>query len=167
MARRPARGPDDRASQEPGVRRNHFANSIKPEVQLASHCWEMDSPEACFDGKEPRSSNDQSIPRFTWWDHKGSTEWIMRPFEKPTRVSAAAVYWFDDTGNGGCRVPQSWRLLYQDGKEWKPVSGASDYGTSQNEYNHVTFSPVTTTALRIEAQLKPDFSGGILNWKVE
>jgi hypothetical protein len=91
----------------------------------------------------------------------------MRPFEKPTRVSAAAVYWFDDTGNGGCRVPQSWRLLYQDGKEWKPVNGAGDYGTSLNQYNRVSFSPVTTTALRIEAQLKPDFSGGILNWKVE
>ncbi len=140
---------------------------VKPEVQLASHCWSADSAEACFDGKEPRNSNDQSIPRFTWWDHKGTREWIIRPFEKPTRVKATSVYWFDDTGTGGCRVPQSWRLLYQDGKEWKPVASASEYGTIVDKYNRVTFAPVTTTALRIEVQLRAGFSGGILEWKSE
>jgi hypothetical protein len=31
----------------------------------------------------------------------------------------------------------------------------------------VTFQPVETTALRIEVQLQLEFSGGILEWKVE
>ena len=73
----------------------------KLEEKLASHCWERDSVEACFDGKEPKSSNDQSIPRFTWWDHKGSKEWIERTFPKPQKVSGVEVYWFNDTAVGG------------------------------------------------------------------
>jgi hypothetical protein len=31
----------------------------------------------------------------------------------------------------------------------------------------VTFTPVTTTALRVEATLQRGFSGGILEWKTE
>ncbi|HWH68174.1 MAG TPA: beta-L-arabinofuranosidase domain-containing protein, partial [Candidatus Sulfotelmatobacter sp.] len=137
----------------------------KAEPKLASHCWELDSVAACFDGREPKSSDDGSIPRFTWWDHRGTSEWVVRTFEKPTQVSAASVYWFDDTGSGSCRVPKSWRLLYQDGKEWKPVAGASAFGTQLNQYNRVTFNAVTTTVLRLEVQLQPEFSGGILEWK--
>jgi len=30
-------------------------------------------------------------------------------------VKACEVYWFDDTGRGQCRVPESWKLLYCDG----------------------------------------------------
>jgi hypothetical protein len=33
-------------------------------------------------------------------------------------------------------------------------------------YNRVNFKPVRTPALRLEVQLQPDFSGGILEWKV-
>ena len=36
-------------------------------------------------------------------------------FAKPASVSEAQVYWFDDTGRGSVRVPQTWRLLYRDG----------------------------------------------------
>ncbi len=139
----------------------------KPEDRLASHCWGLDSVEACFDGREPRNSNDHDVPRFTWWDHRGTQEWVERRFPEPTKVSTAQVYWFDDTGNGSCRVPQSWRLLYQDGKTWKPVAGPTEYGTRLDQYNRVTFTPVTTSALRVEVQLQPDVSGGILEWKTE
>ena len=138
----------------------------RPEIQLASHTWDTDSPEACFENQAPRNSNDQSIPRFTWWDHKGTTEWIVRPFEKPTRVGAVEVYWFDDTGTGGCRVPQNWRLLYRDGDDWKPVEAASSFDNRRDQFNRVTFKPVTTAALRLEAQLQPGFSSGVLAWKV-
>jgi hypothetical protein len=36
-----------------------------------------------------------------------------------------------------------------------------------DQYNRVTFEPITTSALRIEAQLQPNWSGGILEWQVE
>lgn len=136
------------------------------EEQLASHVWGSDSIEACFDGQAPRSSGDQSIPRFTWWDHQGTAEWIVKKYDKPTPVAGVSVYWFDDSGTGGCRVPSSWRLFYLEDGKWKPVSGASAFGVAKDQFNQVTFTPVTTTALRLEAQLQPQFSGGILEWKV-
>ena len=149
----------------PNEMRVWFPTKLQP--KLASHCWELDSIEACFDGKEPKSSNDHSMPRFTWWDHKGTTEWVQCQFEPPTRVSSVEVYWFDDTGSGGCRVPQSWRLLYLDGKDWRPVEALAKFGTRPNQYNRATFTPVTTQALRVEAQLQPQFSAGILEWKTK
>ena len=78
-----------------------------------------------------------------------------------------SVYWFDDTGVGQCRVPQAWKLLYRDGEDWKPVAGASEFGVSKDRFNRVTFTPVKTVALRLAVQLQPEFSGGILEWKVE
>ena len=132
----------------------------------ASHCNPSDTLEALIDGREPKNSNDQSIPRFTWWDHRGSAEWVQRDLGKKRLVSTIEVYWFDDTGAGSCRVPKSWRLLYQDGERWFPVENTSDYGTKTNTYNRLTFKSVQTTGLRLEVQLQPDFSGGILEWKV-
>jgi hypothetical protein len=133
----------------------------------ASHCFENDSVEALIDGIEPKNSNDQSIPRFTWWDHTGSSEWVQYDFGRPRKVSSVEVYWFDDTGAGSCRVPQSWKLLYRKDGNWKPVEGASEYGTKTDSYNRVSFDPIEATALRIEVQLQPRFSGGILEWKVK
>jgi hypothetical protein len=132
----------------------------------ASHCFESDTVEALVDGLEPKNSNDHNIPRFTWWDHRGSREWVQYDFGKPKIISSVEVYWFDDTGAGSCRVPQSWKLLYQEGERWKPVEAKGDFGTQTDTYNRVEFSPVRTTGLRLEAQLKPSFSGGILEWKV-
>ncbi len=132
----------------------------------ASHCHDSDTVEALIDGKEPKSSNDQSIPRFTWWDHRGSAEWVEQNFSKPRKVSAVEVYWFDDTGAGSCRVPQSWRLLWRQDGNWVPVQGVSSYGTKPNTYNRAEFTPVEALGLRIEAQLQPDVSAGILEWKI-
>lgn len=130
----------------------------------ASH--RHDDINALSDGKIPNSSGDQSIPRFTWWDHKGTTEWVSYLFEKPRKVSACEVYWYDDTGTGQCRVPASWKLLYRVGDDWRAVAGASAYGTSVNRFNRVTFEPVETDAMKIEVALQKGFSGGILEWKM-
>jgi len=133
----------------------------------ASHCHSTDTVEAMIDGLDPKNSNDHSVPRFTWWDHRGSAEWVQYDFEKPREVSAVEVYWFDDTGLGSCRVPASWKLLYRAGETWKPVQEASEFAVKPDTYNRVHFTPVRTTALRLEVRLRPDFSGGILQWKVK
>ena len=88
-------------------------------------------------------------------------------FDKPRELKSAEVYWFDDTGKGKCRVPQSWRLLTKEGNDWKPVAGAGSYGVERDKFNRVDFIPIKTTAIRLEAHLQPDFSAGILEWKVE
>ena len=132
----------------------------------ASHTWATDTPAALNDQLEPDSSGDHSIPRHTWWPHRGTTEWVQYDLPGPTEVRAAEVYWFDDTGVGQCRVPASWRLLYRAGDEWRDVPGANGYGVEKDRFNTVEFDPVTTTALRVEVSLREGFSGGVLEWRV-
>jgi hypothetical protein len=102
----------------------------------------------------------------TWWDHRGTTEWLQYDFDEPRQVDTVAVYWFDDTGRGACRVPKSWRLLYRDAQAWRPVTGPSDYGVAKDRFNETRFDAVETNALRLEVVLQPEYSGGVLEWRV-
>jgi hypothetical protein len=131
----------------------------------ASHCFEGDTVDAVGDGLLPEDSNDHNIPRLTWWPHVGSREWVQLEFGTPKKISSAAVYWFDDTGVGKCRVPASARLLYKSGEEWKFVPGG-ELGVKPDTMNRATFAPITSTALRLDTQLQPQFSAGILEWQV-
>lgn len=135
----------------------------------ASHLNPTDTLETLNDERLPKSSKDHGIRRMTWWEHKGSVEWLSYRTAKPRKLSAASVYWFDDTGTGGCRVPAEWRLLWLDGDEWKPVKLLKEehYGTALDRFNKVSFEPVTTRELRLEVKLKPGYSGGVLRWRVK
>lgn len=133
-----------------------------------SHCWHADTVEAVNDAVEPPNSHDLTPPRLTWWDHKGAKEWVQYDWPEPVALSSSDVYWFDDRATGGCRVPASWRLLYRDGDQWKPVRlKTGTYGLDLDRCNSVTFEPVTTRALRLEVQLQDKWSGGVLEWKVK
>ena len=138
-----------------------LANQSKP---AASHV--NDTLAALADQIEPSSSNDQAVPRFTWWDHKGTTEFVQYEFAQPAAVSGVEVYWFDDTGAGQCRVPAEWRILAKSGNDWKPIEKTSACKVAANTYNRVTFDPVTAEGLRLVVKLQPDFSGGILEWRI-
>lgn len=144
-----------------------------------------------IDGEDPPASNDPTS-YFDWWPRNGCAappaattaqparpcsqgEWVEMAFAKPSTVSEAQVYWFDDTGRGGVRVPKSWRLLYKapstplgaGSNEWRPVEAAGEYGVARDVYNVVRFKPVTTTALRLELVMQPNVSAGIQEWKVK
>jgi hypothetical protein len=93
-------------------------------------------------------------------------EWVELTFAKPSTVSTSEIYWFDDTGRGGVRVPASWKLLYKSGDQWLPVETTGAFGTARNAWNAVTFKPVTTTALRIELSMQQGFSAGLQELKV-
>jgi uncharacterized protein len=124
------------------------------------------NPRSVNDGEEPRGSNDPTF-YFDWWPAKGTTEWVEYAFKAPATVSSAEVYWFDDTGRGEVRVPQSWRLLYKDGSTWKPVDAKGSYGVEKDRYNGIAFAPVATSGLRLEVTLQPQWSAGIQEWKVK
>ena len=139
-----------------------------------------------IDGEDPRASND-STSYFDWWPRNGCAapapaaappgqgqraacsegEWIDMTFARAATVSEVQVYWFDDTGRGGVRVPKSWRLLYKAGAQWKPVTPQGEYGVAKDAYNTVRFTPVTTTALRIELVMQPGVSAGVQELKVK
>jgi hypothetical protein len=153
----------------PNVQRWIEPAKLKPSAYKASasHCFSGDTVEALGDGLEPAASNDQSIPRLTWWDHRGTKEWVQFDFDQAKKVSSVEVYWFDDTGAGQCRIPKAWRVLYRAAAEWKPVANAQSQTLSKDAWNRMTFDPVDTSALRLEVELQPGFSGGILEWRVK
>ncbi|MGX1508130.1 UNVERIFIED_CONTAM: hypothetical protein RKD43_006755 [Streptomyces graminofaciens] len=128
----------------------------------------VDSPQALIinSSTRPSGSGDHSVPRFTWWDRTGTTEWVQYETAAARLLEEVSVYWFDDTGVGRCRVPASWQLLHRDAAgEWRPVEATTEYGTAKDRFNRVTFAPVTTTALRLQVRLQGDFSGGVLAWR--
>ena len=116
----------------------------------------------------PVDENDRSMAYYHWWPKKNSTEWITYEFPKPSKVSSSTVYWFDDEPWGGCRVPQSWKLYYKDEQGgWTPVSAVGTYGTKKGVPNTVEFTPVQTTAMKLEVVLPKDNSAGVFEWEVE
>ncbi len=125
------------------------------------------NPRNVIDGDEPASSADPSA-YFDWWPVQGSaSEWLEMTFAAPATVSQSQIYWFDDTGRGGVRVPGAWKLLYKSGESWLPVRTQDQFGVATNGWNTLTFSPVTTSALRLEISMQSGFSAGVQEWKVK
>lgn len=133
----------------------------------ASHTYSGDQPEAVADGIEPVDSGDQAVARHTFWPHKGTLEWLQAGFENDREISAVSVYWFDDGEDGECRVPESWRVLYRRGDRWLPVATSDTFSTARDTFNTVTFEAVETDAVRLEIQLQPGFSAGVLEWTID
>jgi len=116
----------------------------------------------------PKDENDRSIPYTHWWPKNGTTEWLSYEFAEPSTVQSSTVYWYDDGPWGGCRVPQSWRILYLDDQgQWQPVSGADGYPTDKGTACTVNFDPVNTKSLRLEIVLPNDNSAGLFEWIVK
>jgi DUF1680 family protein len=132
----------------------------------ASFVAEGNTPAAVNDRIEPADSSDLHVPRLTFWPRSGTEEWVQLDLRAAAAVEGVEVFWFDDQGRGGCRVPASWRVLYRDGAQWRPVEHPSDYSRAVNRYNCVRFDPVRTGALRLEIQLQPGQSAGVLEWRV-
>ena len=116
----------------------------------------------------PKDEYDRSIPYTHWWPKNGTTEWLGYEFPAESTVQSATVYWYDDGPWGGCRVPQSWRVLYQDAQgQWMPVTGADGYPTDKGSACTVNFDPVTTKAVRLEVTLPSDNSAGLFEWIIK
>jgi hypothetical protein len=134
----------------------------------ASHCYGQDTVLALNDGELPSTSDDHSVPRLTFWDHRGTTEWVQMRFDAVRTLSSTRVYWFDDSGRGACRVPAAWHLEVETPEGWTPVELAdgSSYGVAPDAFQEVAFAPVEATAVRLVVELADEVSGGILEWEV-
>ena len=119
------------------------------------------------DQAEPSNSNDHSVSYYHWWPDKNKMEWVEYDFEKPEIVSKTKIYWFDDSPDGGCRIPDSWEILYLNGNVWTPVSSKSAYTVTRNGWDSLDFNPVNASAIKIKVKLNKDYSGGIYEWIVE
>ena len=127
----------------------------------ASYTSPWETVAAVNDGIEPSGSNEGQHPRWGTWPEVGE-QWVQLSWDRPVTVGSAEMYFFDD--GGGVRAPASWRIEHWSGGSWLPVSGGV-YGTAVDQYNSVTFAPVTTTALRA-VLVSGAASVGVLEWKV-
>jgi hypothetical protein len=123
-------------------------------------------PQGINDGLEPAGSGEQPAALCHWWPHKNSEEWAQYTWKRPVGVCGAKVYWFDDTGRGGCRLPASWQIQYRDGDAWKPVTAQGGYPVGKDRWCEVRFEPVKTTALRLMVKLPAEWAAGVHEWKV-
>lgn len=105
---------------------------------------------ALYDGKEPLRSADESYRYFKMRPPLGTRAWIEYEFARPAKISSSQVYWFDD--RRFCLLPDSWRLLYKEGAEWKPVNAAQPYTVVKDRFNTIAFEPVITCGIRIEIE---------------
>jgi uncharacterized protein len=122
---------------------------------------------AVNDQIEPSNSGDESWGFYHFWPDTNRWEWIQYDFAVPAIVSHARVYWFDDGPNGGCRIPDTWELVYNDKGTWKPVRSKASYKVSRDAWDSVSFEPVNTSALRLRIKLNSHFSSGVHEWAVE
>ncbi len=123
-------------------------------------------PRMVADQEQPASSADTSS-YYDWRPKKGSEEWIQYDFPTSSVVSTADVYWFVEAGgDNAVKLPASWKILYRDGDQWKPVEAKGVYGVEPDRFNRITFTPVTTSALRLVLQLQANNSAGIAEWQV-
>ncbi|HEV8111348.1 MAG TPA: glycoside hydrolase family 127 protein [Planctomycetota bacterium] len=130
----------------------------------ASHCWHSDTLLALVDGRVPQSTTDDSVPRMTFWDHRGTEEWIEMRFDQARSISSSRVRWFDDTGRGRCRVPQSAQLALLVEGRWRV---AGNVGLERDVDNKTEFMRVEVSGVRLDLQLAKDFSAGVLEWQIE
>ena len=141
--------------------------TLASESKVSSSLERMPALSSINDRLVPKDENDRSVPYTHWWPKKNCTEWLGYEFPQESTVQSATVYWYDDGPWGGCRVPQSWRILYQDAQgQWQPVTGADGYPTDKGSACTVNFDPVKTKALRLEVTLPVDNAAGLFEWSV-
>lgn len=116
----------------------------------------------------PANSRDTSGSQLDFWPHKNVTEWLKFEWDKKHKLSSVKVYWFDDTGTGGCHLPESWKILYRnDNGDFVPVDNTNPYPISKDEFNKVMFTPVKTDCIKIEIQLQKDWAAGVQEVVIE
>ncbi|MFD0671416.1 LamG-like jellyroll fold domain-containing protein [Cohnella sp. GCM10027633] len=116
------------------------------------------------DGYTPTSSSDRGHPVYGNWNNPNTTQWVQYTWSSARTISSVDVYWFDD--NGGIDLPASYTIQYWNGSAWTNVASPSGLGLLANQYNTTTFTPVSTTQLRLNVTAKATTSTGIESWKV-
>jgi DUF1680 family protein len=144
---------------------------LKFAVATASHTFKGDTVEAVRMLHHPKSSRDESIPRWTSWPQKGKEQWVEIDLGTEQKVQRFGVYWYDD--DGGVQVPGEWHLETGKSKNgpWQKVKiyNTDQYSSIKDSYNSVqAATQLETRYLRVV--MKPQHNQttvGILSLSVE
>ncbi|MFD0671425.1 DUF5695 domain-containing protein [Cohnella sp. GCM10027633] len=141
------------------------SSDIAPQATATtSYVSSWESLTGLNDGYTPTSSNDRGHPVYGNWNNPNTTQWVQYTWSSARTISSVDVYWFDD--NGGIDLPASYTIQYWNGSAWTNVASPSGLGLLANQYNTTTFTPVSTTQLRLNVTAKSTTSTGIESWKV-
>jgi hypothetical protein len=84
-------------------------------------------------------------PEYAWISGGEAVEhWVEMDLGKPRQVAEVGLWWMTFTG-----LPKQTMLTYLDGTEWKPVSATPTWRPAASAVEKLTFTPVTTTKLRL------------------
>jgi len=140
------------------------------EKSTASSASGSGNLQALNDGRIPfarRRRRGPQAPVFTILGSNNEPQWMQYSFPEATEVGTSQVYFVTDNNNENSpQLPKSWHLLFHDGSEWKPVQVTSAYELQANAFNTVNFTPVRTTAMRIEVELDDNARTDIAEWRV-
>jgi hypothetical protein len=125
----------------------------------------------------PAHSNDHSVMYYHWWPDMDQWVYLQYDFEKPETISKTRVYWFDDSPDGGCRIPDEWEIQYKAGNTWKTVKidvvetglrpVSTTYPVTKDGWDSIDFEPVKTSAIKLRVKLNKEFSSGLYEWIVQ
>jgi len=115
----------------------------------------------------PKNSADKSHTVYHWWPATNEKHWIVYNFALPAKVSECGLYWLKDIPNGGCDLPEWYKIYYKRGQNWVEVDAETPYPIMEDEMNRIVFTPVTTNALKLEVQLSEEYSAGLHEWTVK
>jgi hypothetical protein len=119
---------------------------------------------AINDGRsDPASSTSKGSGAYGNWNSSPKTQWVEYTWGTPVNINKSDVYWWTD--NGGILAPTASKLEYWNGTAYVDVPKALGNGVALNKYNTTTFSPITTTKLRMTITRGTQWTG-ILQWKV-
>lgn len=123
-------------------------------------------PNGINDGADVTSSSKHPGNLTHFWPQKGTTEWVAYTWSEAKTIKGVKVYWFDDTGAGECRPPESWEIEVLVGDQWVPVETKDKYGVQLNVWNEVKFNAVRTKSIRMKMKLQRQWSVGIHEWQI-
>jgi len=150
----------------PSTPPNPKTGGLEAQAKLtASYISGNSQPEGINDGIEPKSSGEQPNRLMHFWPHKGTDEWVAYTWKSPVAIKGIKVYWFDDTGRGECRLPDSWRLEQLIGDQWVAVD-AKAFPVEKDKWCEVNFDTIKTTSLRLSIKMKSGWAAGVRQWKI-
>ena len=135
---------------------------------IATHTSALDTVNAIGDGKSPRWSSGNKVPRWTSRGQEGKPQTVTGTFHGPKRIRSIGVFWMDHYQHP-VKFPKEWKIeTLRDGK-WKPFElyTTDRYDTRANQFNVVhPAAPLTCEAIRIHMKPREGMAMGILEMKV-
>lgn len=88
--------------------------------------------------------------RWTAWSSGRREDWYAVDFGGPRALRGVKLWFYDDTGTGGCRPPQEFHVERWENDQWLPVENPQrSPRVPRPDENTLRFDPITTARLRV------------------